>query len=136
MGFVAEDLSTTYHERYKWCSAYLKGLPDLQTNPERYINLGVWEAQFDSMVNEGARDERAKKAKPRRDRYAGKASRSLAHNPGYKWLRSSGKASPGKPLSDTLHCVIVHNIVTHLLSYVDRMDFASLAYANKKENTK
>lgn len=132
MSFVPEDISATYHERYQWCSAYLKGLVDLKTNPERYIDLGVWEKHFDHMVNTGARDERAKKAQPRRHFYAGDASRSLAHDPGYKWLRDNGAARPGKPLSDMLHCAIVHNIVTHLLSYVDRLDYASLVYANER----
>lgn len=133
MDFNTPDLSTTYHDRYKWCSAYLKGLPDLKTNPERFIDLGVWKEHFDHMVNGGARDERAKKTS-RRYHYGGEASRSLAQDPGYKWLRSNGQARPGKPLSDMLHCVIVHNIVVHLLSYVDRLDYAALVYANERKN--
>lgn len=134
MDFTIPDLSTTYHERYQWCSAYLKGLTDLKTNPERYIDLGVWKEHFDLMVNTGARDERAKKTSRRYHYYAGDASRSLAQDPGYKWLRDNGTYRPGKPLSDMLHCAVVHNIVTHLLSYVDRLDYAALVYANERNN--
>lgn len=131
---MTPDLSTTYHERYQWCTAYLKGLFDLKTNPERYIDLGVWEEHFGLMISTGARDERAKKARPRRDHYAAEAARELAQDPGYKWLRSNGQARPGKPLSDMLHCTIVHNIVTHLLSYVDRLDYAALVYTNERRS--
>lgn len=64
MGFVAEDLSTTYPERYKWCSAYLNGLFDLKTNPERYADPEILGEHLQLMVNTGARDERAKTALP------------------------------------------------------------------------
>lgn len=105
-----------------------------KTNPERYIDLGVWKEHFDLMVNTGARDERAKKTSRRYHYYGEEASRSLAQNPGYKWLRDNGTYRPGKPLSGMLHCAIVHNIVTHLLSYVDRLDYAALVYANERNN--
>lgn len=134
MGFVAEDLSTTYHERYQWCTAYLNGLFDLKTNPERYISFDVWEEHFDLMVSTGAQDERAKRAYPLKSGYGFDLARKFTKTDTYQLLRNNVTMRGNYPLSDELHAVLVHRIVTFLLTYVDRDGFAYLAYHHTERN--
>lgn len=130
MSFVPEGISTTYHERYQWCTAYLNGLPDLKTNPERYTDLMVWKKHFDHMVNTGARDERAMEARPDVGRYGADVALEFAKTDPYRLLCSNVMMCGGQPLSDHFHGVLVHRIVTHVLTCVDRDDFAALLYAS------
>ncbi len=130
MSFTPEDLSATYHERYKWCSAYLKGLPDLKTNPKRYTALDVWEEHFDIMLSSGIRDERAMKARPESGRYGATIALEFAKTDPYRLLCSHVMMCGDQPLSDHFHGVLVHRIVTHVLTCVDRDDFAALLYAS------
>lgn len=131
MNFVAEDLSTTYHERYKWCSAYLNGLFDLKTNPERYVDPEILGEHLKLMVNTGARDERAKTALPNSSYHCRRVTADVAASrvPGY--LKGS---VPARPLSDASHAVLVNDLATLVLSAVDRVDFAVLAYRNERNN--
>lgn len=130
MSFVAEDLSTTYHERYKWCSAYLNGLFDLKTNPERYADPEILGEHLQLMVNTGARDERAKTALPNSSYHCRRVTADVAASrvPGY--LKSS---VPARPLNDASHAVLVNDLATLVLSAVDRVDFAVLAYRNERD---
>ena len=131
MSFVAEDLSTTYHERYKWCSAYLKGLTDLKTNPERYADPEILGEHLQLMVNTGARDERAKTALPNSSYHCRRVAADVAASriPGY--LKGS---VPARPLRDSSHAVLVNDLATLVLSAVDRLDYAALVYANERNN--
>lgn len=134
MGFTTPDLSTTYHERYQWCTAYLNGLFDLKTNPERYISFDVWEEHFDLMVSTGAQDERAKRAYPLKSGYGFDLARKFTKTDTYQLLRNNVTMRGNYPLSDELHAVLVHRIVTFLLTYVDRDGFAYLAYHPTERN--
>ena len=132
MSFVPEDISETYHERYQWCSAYLKGLFDLKTNPERYISFDVWEEHFDLMLSTGAQDERAKEVRPLKSGYVFDLARKFTKTATYQLLRNNVTMRGNYPLSDELHAVLVHRIVTFILTYVDRDSFAALVYANER----
>lgn len=129
MGFVAENLSTTYPERYQWCAAYLNGLFDLKTNPERYADPEILGEHLQLMVNTGARDERAKTALPNSSYHCRRVTADVAASrvPGY--LKGS---VPARPLSDASHAVLVNDLATLVLSAVDRVDFAVLAYRNER----
>ena len=133
MDFTTPDLSTTYHERYSWCVAYLNGLFDLKTNPERYGDPAVLNEHLCRMVNTGARDERAKAALPNSSYHCRRVTADVAASrvPGY--LKGS---VPARPLRDASHAVLVNDLATLTLSAVDRVDYAVLAYRNEKENRK
>lgn len=129
MSFTTPDLSTTYHERYAWGTNYLNALSDLKTNPKRYTALDVWEEHFDIMLSSGIRDERAMKARPTSSRYGATIALEFAKTDPYRLLCSHAMMCGDQPLSDHFHGVLVHRIVTHVLTCVDRDDFAALLYA-------
>lgn len=130
MSFTAPDLSTTYHDRYQWCTAYLNGLSDLKTNPKRYTPIDVWAEHFDLMISTGARDGRAKAARPASKHFGVNVALEFAKTDAYRLLCSNVMMCGDKPLSDHFHSVLVHRIVTHVLTCADRDDFAALVYAS------
>lgn len=135
MSFVAEDLSTTYHERYQWCTAYLNGLFDLKTNPERYNTWSVWAEHIKLLLDTGLRDERAKARFERRtDRLAEAMAKTMMGDLEFYLPRHVQISAGTRPLSDELHALTVHYIATRLLTRVDSADFAS--FVCEKENRK
>ena len=129
MDFTTPDLSSTYHERYQWCTTYLKGLFDLKTNPERYADPEILGEHLRLMVSTGARDERAKAVLPNSSYHCRRVTADVAASriPGY--LKGS---VPSRPLRDSSHAVLVNDLATLVLSAVDRLDYAALVYANER----
>lgn len=81
------------------------------------------------MLSSGIRDERAMKARPTSSRYGATIALEFAKTDPYRLLCSHAMMCGDQPLSDHFHGVLVHRIVTHVLTCVDRDDFAALLYA-------
>lgn len=135
MSVTTPDLSTTYHERYQWCTTYLKSLTDLKANPERYNTWQVWAEHIKLLLDTGLRDERAMARFPRRpSTYPEALAKSLVEDAKF-WLPGHCRwCDDVRPLTDEEHAIAVHVIATKLLSSVDFGDFSS--FVCEKENTK